>query len=167
MKLNLGCGDKKRDGYVNVDICGSPDVLYDLSQFPWPFGDGSIKEVFSEHFLEHVSDFEATILEIHRILAPDGILHFKVPHFRSSFYPWHLHNYAFSTVTCMLLCEKRPYQYGGRRLFSPLSLKLNFIYLRSFWARIVSKFANLCPGKWKYLGLPIDEIEFTAKKVVE
>lgn len=58
MKLNLGCGDKKHEGYVNVDLCGDPDVRCDLSVFPRPFDDDSADEVFSEHFLEHVVDFE-------------------------------------------------------------------------------------------------------------
>lgn len=44
MKLNLGCGDKKYDGYVNVDLHGSPDVTCDLSVFPWPFEDASAEE---------------------------------------------------------------------------------------------------------------------------
>ena len=38
MKYNLGCGDKKIDGYVNVDVCGTPDVTCDLAVFPWPIG---------------------------------------------------------------------------------------------------------------------------------
>ena len=41
LKLNLGCGDKKHEGFVNVDLHGDPDVRCDLSQFPWPFEDSS------------------------------------------------------------------------------------------------------------------------------
>jgi|GEM_PF-1906114 len=39
LKLNIGCGFNKIDGYVNVDAfpdC-SPDVLWDLETTPWPF----------------------------------------------------------------------------------------------------------------------------------
>ena len=68
MKLNLGCGDKKIDGYTNVDVCGEPDVLCDLSQFPWPFESNSVEEVFSSHFLEHVIDYEKTVFEMHLCL---------------------------------------------------------------------------------------------------
>ena len=39
IRLNLGCGQNKLDGYVNVDKYPtfSPDVLWDLETFPWPF----------------------------------------------------------------------------------------------------------------------------------
>ena len=83
-RLNLGCGDKKREGYTNVDLCGDPDLTCDLNVFPWPFADNSVDEVFSEHFLEHVMDYEKTVWEMHRILKPGGLLHFKVPHFKRS-----------------------------------------------------------------------------------
>lgn len=166
MKLNLGCGEKMREGYVNVDVCGTPDIKCNLSVFPWPFEDNSIDEVFSEHFLEHVLDYEKTVLEMHRILKKDGILHFKVPYFKSMAFPWHLHHYAFSSMTCRLLCEARPYQFGGRKLFEEISLRFNYLYfLRPTLRRLFSFCANLFQGKWEYLGLPIDEIEFVARKV--
>lgn len=164
MKLNLGCGDKKREGFTNVDICGDPDVRCDLSKFPWPFENQSVDEVFSEHFLEHVQDFEKIIYEIHRILKPGGVMHFKVPHFRSAYYPWYLHHYQFSTVTCHLLCEKIPYQFQGKQLFDFSSIRLNYLYLRPFFRKILSFLANISPSSWDYLGLPIDEIECWVKK---
>lgn len=162
MKLNLGCGDKLLLGYVNVDVCGNPDMKCDLSVFPWPFSDGCAEEVYSEHFLEHVVDFERTILEMHRILKSGGILHFKVPHFRSYAYPWHLHHYAFSTYTCRLLCAQRPYLFGGVKLFDFKSLRINYVYVRPFLKKVLTSLANIAPDKWDWVGLPIDEIEFQA-----
>ena len=167
MKLNLGCGDKKYDGYVNVDLHGSPDVTCDLSVFPWPFEDASAEEIFSEHFLEHVNDYEKTIFEMHRILKPGGVLHFKVPHFRSSYYPWHLHLHGFSTVTCRLLCWKLPYQFGGKKLFDFVRLRLNYVFVPKFLKFILTPLANICPSQWDYFGLSIDEIEFWGKKTKE
>jgi ubiquinone/menaquinone biosynthesis C-methylase UbiE len=165
MKLNLGCGDKKMAGYINVDVCGEPDMLCDLSKFPWPFENGSVEEVFSSHFMEHVIDYEKTVLEIHRILRPGGLMHFKVPHFRSMFYPWHLHKYAFSSTTCRLLCERRDYQFGGRHLFEEVLLKFNYPYITN---TVLKKIFSFCSNKiqaiWEYIGAPIDEIEFVAKK---
>ena len=164
MKINFGCGDKKLAGYVNVDICGEPDVRTDLSKFPWPFESECADEVYSEHFLEHVKDFESTIFELHRILKPDGILHFKVPHFKSPFFPWHVHLQSFSGVTCMLLCAHLPYVFNGRHLFKDGKVRLNFPYCTSWKARILSFFANLSWMSWENLGLPIQEIEFWAQK---
>jgi len=165
MKLNLGCGDKKLDGYVNVDVCGEPDINFDLSQFPWPFDDNSADEISSSHFLEHVQDYEKTILEIHRILKPGGILHFKVPHFRNPCAQWYLHKWQFSTCTFDLLCTRCDYQWGGRQLFEKINLRINYIFISAFFGRTLSFLANLSPGKWDYLGLPIDELEFMGRKV--
>lgn len=165
MKLNLGCGDKKIGGYVNVDVCGDPDVRADLSVFPWPFESGTADEVFSEHFLEHVKDFESTIVEIHRILKPGGMLHFKVPHFRSRWFPWHVHLQSFSLVTCQLLCEQKPYVFGGRHLFKNGRGRFNYPYLRPSLRKIFSWLANRHQVGWEYFGLPLEEIEFWAEKV--
>ena len=167
MKLNLGCGDKKYEGFVNVDLYGEPDVRCDLSQFPWPFEDDSADEIFSEHFLEHVADYEKTVFEMHRILKPGGVLHFKVPHFRSSYYPWHLHRQQFSTVTCRILCWKLPYQFGGRQLFAFRRLRLNYVFAPRILKWILTPLANLMPSQWDYFGLPIDEIELWAVKPIK
>ena len=164
VKLNLGCGDKKYPGYVNVDLYGEPDRRCDLRVFPWPFETDSVDEVFSEHFLEHVDDYEKTVLEMHRILKPGGVLHFKVPHFRSSYYPWHLHRQQFSTVTCQILCWQLPYQFGGRKLFDFRKLRLNYVFVPRILKWILTPLANILPSQWDYFGLPIDEIECWAVK---
>jgi len=164
MKLNLGCGDKKRTGYVNVDKCGAPDFVQDLSVFPWPWADDSVDEVFSEHFLEHVQDYEKTILEIHRILKPGGVIWFRVPHFKNPMAAWHLHKWQFSTFTPELLCEARAYQWEGKKLFEKVSLRINFVWLRPSLNRWLAYLANQSPLRWDWLGLPIDEIEFVGRK---
>ena len=165
MKLNLGCGNKPWAGYLNVDTCGTPDLKCDLSVFPWPWDDESVNEVLAEHFLEHVDDYEKTVLEIHRVLKPNGILHVKVPHFRNPMTPWHLHKWQFSTFTCELLCHRAPYLWEGRQLFEKQRIRIRFTYPRRPIARSLEVLANLSPGKWDYLGLPIDEVEFIGRKI--
>ena len=56
MKLNLGCGQNRLDGYVNADRepVVEPDVVMDLEEFPWPFDEHSVDEVMANHVLEHV-----------------------------------------------------------------------------------------------------------------
>ena len=47
MKLNLGCGFDKREGFINADhypAC-EPDVLMDIEQVPWPFEDNQFEYV--------------------------------------------------------------------------------------------------------------------------
>ncbi len=167
MRLHIGCGDKILDGYVNVDLFGKPDVVCDLTIFPWPFEDNSADEIFSEHFIEHVIDYEQTILEMYRILKPDGKLHFRVPHFRNAVTPWHLHRWDFSVFTCGRLCESYPYLWNGRVLFRKEAIRIRYTFIgcipRFFWC-CLEAVANISPEGWDYLGFLIDEVEFIGRK---
>lgn len=86
-KLNLGCGDSKKTGYVNVDFHShvNPDVEHDLNVFPYPFADNSFDVIEAFHVLEHLDRPFLVMQELHRILKPGGTLHIKVPHFSRGF----------------------------------------------------------------------------------
>ncbi len=74
LKLDLGCGDNKRDGFFGIDIAKtkSTDMVRDLFKFPWPFEDNSVDEIFASHFFEHVPQkIRGKFMdEIYRILKP-------------------------------------------------------------------------------------------------
>lgn len=42
LRLNLGCGAKRLEGYINVDKFGDPDFRFDLETFPYPWQDNSM-----------------------------------------------------------------------------------------------------------------------------
>ena len=86
MKLNLGCGFDRREGYVNVDnqpLC-APDKIADLEVFPWPFETNEATEILLSHVLEHLGARKETYLkiiqELYRISAPDALIKISVPH---------------------------------------------------------------------------------------
>jgi len=56
MRLNLGCGQKKMSGWVNVDKLPScnPDELVDLEKLPWPWPDDAAEDVMLSHVLEQL-----------------------------------------------------------------------------------------------------------------
>lgn len=76
LKLNLGCGEHHREGYINVDKYSSPDILHDLETFPWPWKESSVKEILLYHVLEHLGQntdiFLGIIKELYRISAPEA-----------------------------------------------------------------------------------------------
>ena len=78
MKLNLGCGEVKKDGYINVDIRVevNPDVVWDLEVFPYPWLDNSIDEIYTSHTVEHIpyGKQDKMMREFFRILKPKGKL---------------------------------------------------------------------------------------------
>lgn len=84
MRLNLGCGSNKVDGYVNVDRAHGPDVVHDLESFPWPWADGSIEEIRAHHILEHLgatpAGFVAVMKEMYRVCKSGARVEIVVPH---------------------------------------------------------------------------------------
>lgn len=84
MKLNLGCGNDIKQGYVNVDFRAMPGVSkVDLSQFPWPYSDGEVEEIQMLDFLEHFPyrKTDQILTEVWRILKPGGFVDVQVPDF--------------------------------------------------------------------------------------
>lgn len=83
VKLNLGCGEKRMPGYINVDKYGDPDVVHDLETFPWPFDDNTVIEVRLSHVLEHIGETTSIYLkiikELYRICVANAEIYIAVP----------------------------------------------------------------------------------------
>jgi predicted SAM-dependent methyltransferase len=82
MKLHLGCGSRRREGYVNIDA--RETAATDVVAKAWElvgFADNSVDEIYSRHMLEHLypEDAELALREWQRILVPGGRLHLIVP----------------------------------------------------------------------------------------
>ena len=82
MKLNLGCGNDRKQGYVNLDLYNKKaDIVHDLEKYPYPFKKDTFEEILAYNILEHLNDPYKTLLEIHRISKPKTIIKIIVPHF--------------------------------------------------------------------------------------
>ena len=46
IKLDLGCGNNRQQGFIGVDIAKLPNVdqVVDLEKFPWPWKDESVED---------------------------------------------------------------------------------------------------------------------------
>jgi ubiquinone/menaquinone biosynthesis C-methylase UbiE len=73
---------------INVDYNKNlnPDKLWNLNNFPYPFGDGSFNTIFLLDTLEHLKYPEKTIKECFRILKKNGKLIVAVPSERSKYF---------------------------------------------------------------------------------
>ena len=80
--INLGCGYRPMQGWINVDRARGPEVqvVWDLAR-GLPFPDSSCSAIFSEHLIEHVTKEDAARLlsECHRVLQSGGVLRLSTP----------------------------------------------------------------------------------------
>lgn len=81
MKLNLGCGNKKRNNCINIDISNefNPDVVCDITKGIL-LDDNLVDEVWAIHILEHIEDIIFVMNDIWRVCEDDAIVHIEVPH---------------------------------------------------------------------------------------
>jgi len=100
MRLNIGSGDQKKEGYKSVDMSDkcNPDYVWDITQFPYPKEWEGCKEVRSDNLFEHIEPktLIRVINEIHKILMPGGKLWIRVPLLNAN--PLNIHR-AFTDPT--------------------------------------------------------------------
>ena len=86
MKLHLGCGTKKLEGWVNIDSVPEcrPDVVHDITQ-PLPYADQSADELLAEDLLEHFDKYVRYLVfyEWMRVLGVGGKITLQVPDFKT------------------------------------------------------------------------------------
>ncbi len=83
IKLDLGCGKNKVSGFTGVDSIkfDNVDEVVDLTK-PWPWKDDSISEVYSSHFIEHLTMEERVHFfnELYRVLKFGSGARIITPH---------------------------------------------------------------------------------------
>ncbi len=84
IKLDIGCGKNKQSGFTGVDCAGfdGVDQVLDVRVLPWPWADGSVTEIHTSHFVEHLTreEWVPFFNEAHRVLKKTGTLRVIVPH---------------------------------------------------------------------------------------
>lgn len=88
MKLDIGCGKNKREGFHGVDQfpMEGVDTVLKIGTDPWPWEDDSVDEAVASHFLEHLTQNERMhfMNELFRVLKPGGKATVITPHWASN-----------------------------------------------------------------------------------
>jgi len=122
IRLNLGCGNKPRPGFVGVDRypCEAAAVLCDLAG-ALPFRTDSVAELHLDNVVEHVLDIPALVREIVRVARPGATVTVVTPHF-SSLASWrdptHVHHLAWSSMDHFAKPSTAHYTGGGLAIVS-------------------------------------------------
>lgn len=148
IRLDLGSGTVKRQGYLSVDrIRGKGvDVVADAEQ-RLPFLDGTVDEVFSRHLFEHIHNLIPLFEEVHRICKPGARVIINVPYYTSiKAYkdPTHVNFFTEKTFEYFEGKSWENFEFPFRGAFRVKKIEYlyqrpfhKYIPLMSFWRRIL------------------------------
>ena len=102
--LNIGCGNKKKDGWVNIDKREScnPDIVADIEK-GLKFAENSIDGIYASNILEHVKDLVSIMEDMYKVCKPDAKIIIIVPHYKS--------HHAFDDPTHCRFFTENTFQY--------------------------------------------------------
>ena len=100
MKLNIGCGNKKIEGYIGVDKfqCEAAEYICDIEKERLPFEDNSVESIILDNVIEHFYNIPNVINELVRVSSKGAIIKIITPHFSalSSWVdPTHVHHLSY------------------------------------------------------------------------
>jgi SAM-dependent methyltransferase len=143
VKLNLGCGNDKRKGYVNCDISNAtkPDKVFNLEK-KFPFKNNSATEIIALNVIEHLDDPMKFMEECWRVLKNNGKLILGAPHTSNTVYAGAMTHkstginaYSFEPFK-----PGNPYNYYTKAKFKVDSIKYH--WFNFFGRRLIEYFCN-------------------------
>ena len=84
LRVMIGAGPSKVEGWLATDLLPSrADVVFLDAGKPFPFADGAVDRIHSEHMIEHVDHpiGRRMLAECHRVLRPGGRIRIATPDF--------------------------------------------------------------------------------------
>jgi len=85
LRLNIGCGADKKEGYINIDVNPevSPDLIMDIKTDYFPYEAKSVQTIVMLHCLEHLEyhTWDHVFMEFNRILKDNGGIILAYPEF--------------------------------------------------------------------------------------
>lgn len=166
--LSLGAGKQaKHPGLTQIDISKdvNPDIVWDLTKFPYPIESKSFQIVECNDVIEHLDNIPAVLEECHRVLTPGGILRITTPHFSCSnsyidpTHKFHLSYFSFDYFTPehqLGYYSKARFAIHYRRIFfeMPFPFKGFFERFANRWPKFYEKrLAWVFPAHFLYFEL--------------
>jgi hypothetical protein len=154
--LNIGCGRKRIDGALNVDISTSvaPDLILDATVRPWPLPDNWFQEVHAYDVVEHIPDVLAFFEELHRVCAHDAVIHITVPHFSSSnAFTDPTHRHYFGVKSFDYFTGEHQHDHYTSVRFRKESVDVVFepsLLNKAVW-RVAQRYTERWEGRWAWM----------------
>jgi len=86
LKLDVGCGQNKKDGFLGIDIISAEEVdfVLDITKEKLPIEDNSVDEMFSNHFFEHIDSPKEALEELIRVSVHGAQFEVWTPYLKSN-----------------------------------------------------------------------------------
>jgi len=156
--LNLGCGAKRLDDCVNVDISAPPralsDLTVDLNEKSWPLPSDYFTKVYAFDVIEHLNDTTAVMKEILRVSSAGAEIHLVVPHFSSANAfadPQHVHQFTASSFD--FFGRGAPFDFSPDGYFQKVSTRIFFhpsLINKIVW-RLANRFPETYERRWAFI----------------
>lgn len=117
--LELGCGKKKRKGYIGMDIALSSDadIISDIRE-GIPLRDNTCDHIICDNILEHIPDLIGVMNELWRISTQCAKLKIIVPYYTNiAAFQDPTHVRFFCENTFLYFNQSLPYDYGFKGKF--------------------------------------------------
>ncbi|MEK6777574.1 MAG: methyltransferase domain-containing protein [bacterium] len=157
MILNLGCGLKKKEGWVNADINPSagPDVLMDMDAAHLPFRDNVFHQVICDNVIEHLGDVLGVMEEIHRVCSHRAVVEIYTPHFSSDdAYTDITHRHYFGYRSFHIFEEgKSQFHYYTKAKYRILWTRIHFgrLWRGAGIEYLANKFPSFYESHWAFI----------------
>jgi SAM-dependent methyltransferase len=121
VKLNIGCGKDKKEGYINLDKePGVGDVQFNLDDVFFagsrlPFNDNTFEEIYASHIIEHLRMPLEVMQDLWRVAKPGCTLIARVPYGSSDSAwedPTHIRPYFLQSFAYFSQCAYNAADYG-------------------------------------------------------
>lgn len=118
VRLNLGCGPYKLDGFINIDISDfyNPDLVANVLNLPYE--KNSVDVIYAGHLIEHLEPEELfdAIKHWRDLLKPGGTLYLTFPDFEKAFEMWENKWIDWKELNGVLFGLERPVE-GGQYVY--------------------------------------------------
>lgn len=152
--IELGPGlNKVCEKAIGIDRIDSEavDIVHDLEEGLPFLKTGTIDEVYSSHFLEHIHNLEKLMAECDRVLKSGGVLRRRVPHFSNpAYYSDYTHRNFWGIYTLAYFAKEPYFSRQVPQFYNDLHFRIKRVEIRFIstgWAtrmlnKIVKRIVN-------------------------